>query len=311
MKALLTFLVSVALLAGASAAIVLPTDAQAARVGGARSFGAQRAVPPRATPAPQQAPQQAKQAAPQQPAAQPATPPAGNRWLGPLAGIAAGLGLGWLLSQGGFGGALAGILMALLAGVAIFAVLRLVMRGRAPEAAARRPITEPAPFAAAGPQAAMAEALEPQLPRSSSGSPMPAPAVRGEAPRLESQIVLPAGFDADSFIRQAKLNFIRLQEANDQRDLDTLKEVTTEQMYDALVADLPAKGGAQHTDVVSLDASLLEVSTEGQRHWVSVRFHGSIREDQRAAAPFEEVWHLQKPVSGETGWLLAGIQQVS
>ena len=304
MKALLTFLFSIVLLAGTTAAIVVPADAQAARVGGGRSFGTQRAAPPRATPAPQQAPQQSKQAAP---AAQPATPPAGNRWMGPLAGLAAGLGLGWLLSQGGFGGALAGILMALLAGVAIFAVLRLLMRNRAP--AARRPLTEP-PFAAAGPQSAMADALEPQLPRSS-GSPALAPAARGEAPRLESQIVLPEGFDADGFIRQAKLNFIRLQAANDERDLGTLREVTTAEMYDALVADLPPKAGAQHTDVVNLDASLLEVSTEGERHWVSVRFHGTIREDQRPAAPFEEVWHLQKPVSGETGWLLAGIQQVS
>jgi predicted lipid-binding transport protein (Tim44 family) len=29
------------------------------------------------------------------------------------------------------------------------------------------------------------------------------------------------------------------------------------------------------------------------------------------AQPFQEIWNLQKPVAGNTGWQLAGIQQVS
>ena len=68
---------------------------------------------------------------------------------------------------------------------------------------------------------------------------------------------------------------------------------------------------AQPTDVVNLDASLVEVTTEGDSHWASVRFQGTIREDGREPAQFDEVWNLQKPVSGNAGWLLAGIQQVS
>jgi predicted lipid-binding transport protein (Tim44 family) len=63
--------------------------------------------------------------------------------------------------------------------------------------------------------------------------------------------------------------------------------------------------------VVTLDASLIEVVTEGRLHWASVRFSGAIREDAGATAtPFEEIWHLQKPMDGSSGWLLAGIQQV-
>ena len=105
--------------------------------------------------------------------------------------------------------------------------------------------------------------------------------------------------------------FRSLQAANDARDLDTLKEVTTDEMYAAILADLAPRTGPQHTDVVNLQAQLLEVTTEGDRHWASVRFEGMIREETQEAAAFQEVWHLQKPVSGQTGWLLAGIQQAA
>jgi predicted lipid-binding transport protein (Tim44 family) len=61
-----------------------------------------------------------------------------------------------------------------------------------------------------------------------------------------------------------------------------------------------------------LNASLLEVVTEGGAHWASVRFFGNLRESPQAAPEaFEEVWNLRKPVDGSTGWLLAGIQQIS
>jgi len=64
--------------------------------------------------------------------------------------------------------------------------------------------------------------------------------------------------------------------------------------------------------VVTLNAALLELVTEGGLHWASVRFSGSIREQAGApAGPFEEIWNLQKPADGSSGWLLAGIQQSS
>src|SRR5215467_9286988 len=102
-------------------AAVLADAAQAARLGGGRSLGTQRqsAAPQRqATPPSQQQPT----AAPQQ----------GNRWLGPLAGLAAGLGLGWLFAQGGLGSAVGVLLMALLAAVVVVALMRFLGRGRVP-----------------------------------------------------------------------------------------------------------------------------------------------------------------------------------
>ena len=284
MKVLLTILITGLLMAG------LPDQSQAARLGGARSFGVQRPIAPsqqRMAPA-QSAPQSAQSAPAKTPPA-PAAP--GNRWLGPLAGLAAGLGLGWLLSQGGFGGLMATALMGLLAVMAVFALLRLFMRPRLE--------SQPMQFAQMG-QGPVADA-----PPVETSPTAPEPRV------IESAPAIPDGFDSAAFLRQAKLNFIRLQEANDRGDVNTLREVTSDSMFDTLMADLQSHRPAQHTDVVNLNANLLEVATEGDKHWASVRFHGTIREDEGEAAPFEEVWHLQKPVTGASGWVLAGIQQVS
>jgi predicted lipid-binding transport protein (Tim44 family) len=81
-------------------------------------------------------------------------------------------------------------------------------------------------------------------------------------------------------------------------------------MYAVLSEELRSRG-AQQTDVVTLNADLLEVATEGERHWASVRFSGLVSEAPGAApASFEEVWNLSKPVDGSSGWQLAGIQQM-
>jgi predicted lipid-binding transport protein (Tim44 family) len=54
---------------------------------------------------------------------------------------------------------------------------------------------------------------------------------------------------------------------------------------------------------------VLEVVTEADRHWASVRFTGKLREGGGVPAAFDEVWNLSKPVDGKSGWMLAGIQQ--
>lgn len=293
-----------ALLTAALVAGLVPVNSEAARMGSGRSIGIQRQMTPpaqRAAPAPHQA--QPSQATPATPAQQPAAQASGaRRWLGPLAGLAAGLGLGYLLSQGGFGSALMAGLMALVVGLVVFAVIRALARGRS------SPSSAPGLARAYGGAEPMQPMREPALPPIGSGSPASPQPVAQVA---EVPAAVPPGFDSDGFIKQAKLNFIRLQAANDQRDLDTLKEVTTDEMYAAILADLTPRDTPHHTDVVNLQAQLLEVTTEGDRHWASVRFEGTIREEQHEAAAFQEVWHLQKPVSGNSGWLLAGIQQAA
>jgi predicted lipid-binding transport protein (Tim44 family) len=256
--------------------ILAATDVDARRLGGGRNIGAQRNVtaPPAQTPA---RPAQQQAAPAQQPATQ-AAPNAGSRWLPILGGLALGGMLGYLFGGSGMLGVL---LLALLAIAAVVAV-RAFMRRRA---------EAPQPLQYAG----MRETIE--MSPGSAGTPAPVAKTR-----------LPAGFDASGFLRAAKLNFLKLQTANDAGRLEDIREFTTEELYEELKRDL---GEKQQTDVIALEADLLEVASEGDRHWASVRFTGTVREAPGAAPEaFAEVWNLVKPADGSSGWLLAGIQQM-
>jgi predicted lipid-binding transport protein (Tim44 family) len=121
---------------------------------------------------------------------------------------------------------------------------------------------------------------------------------------------IPAGFDVAGFEKQAKLQFIRMQAAYDAADRTTLAELTTPEMYAEITRELASRGVHRPTEVVTLEAELLEVVTEGGTHWASVRYTGAVKEDGDALAkPVDEAWNLAKPVDGSSGWLLAGIQQ--
>ena len=253
--------------------ILAATDVEARRLGGGRNIGAQRNVtaPPAQTPARQAAPAQ-------QPAGQAAPAATGSRWMPILGGLALGGMLGYLFGGSGMLGILLLALLAIAAAVAVRAFMR--RRAEAPQ-----------PVQYAG----MRETI--QMSPGSAGTQAPVAKTR-----------LPAGFDASGFLRAAKLNFLRLQSANDAGRLEDIREFTTEELYEALKRDL---GEKQQTDVIALEADLLEVATEGERHWASVRFTGTVREAPGAAPePFAEVWNLVKPADGSSGWLLAGIQQM-
>ncbi len=124
---------------------------------------------------------------------------------------------------------------------------------------------------------------------------------------------IPADFDTTGFLRQAKLNFVRLQAANDRGDMDDIKSFTGPEIFAEIQMQFEERGRIQQqTDVVELDADLLEVVTENNQHIASVRFHGQLTEENAAApAAFNEIWHLTKPLDGSRGWLVAGIQQIS
>jgi predicted lipid-binding transport protein (Tim44 family) len=145
------------------------------------------------------------------------------------------------------------------------------------------------------------------------GAPPPQPHDFGPGERAGTGRSLPAGFDLDGFLRQAKKSFVALQGANDRGDLETLRDLTTDEMHALLRADVAARGGvAQQVDVVTLDAEVLDVVTEDDQYRASIRFSGLMREEEGGTPTrFEEVWHLQKPVAGGAGWLLAGIQQAA
>ena len=293
---------------------MLPVHADAKRLGGGGSSGMQRSTPSRAPDAAPARPAQPTQAAPATAGATPAAAPK-RSWMGPIAGLAAGLGIAALMGHMGLGAGFGNIIMmVLLAAVAFFAI-RFVMS----RFGGSRPMAGSNGMQFAG-------GREP-LPQGSTGSGWGAPATPApsalaavapvaalgavESSPAAGPANLPAGFDVAAFERIAKMIFIRMQAANDTADLNDLRTFTTPEMFASIKLDLQDRGSsAQQTDVVKIDAEVLDFVAEADRQIVSARFHGLIREEKDGvAAPFNEIWHLVKPTDGSREWAIAGIQQ--
>lgn len=255
--------------------------AEAKRFGGGKSFGKQsQSISP--------------QAAPRAPAAAPAAPAAtGNKWLGPLAGLAAGGLLASMFMGHGFEG-IKGmdilLMLALAAGAFfLFRALRKTSNGTQPQAAA---------YSAYGQTAANPTMSNDSFAGGSTNTSVPA--------------TRPDWFDETAFVRDAKMHFIRLQAAYDNADLNDIREYTTPEVFAEVSMQIQERGTAtQKTDVTLLNADMLDIVTDSDYITVSVRFHGLIREEANAPAePFNEIWHIQKPVNDRSApWHIAGIQQ--
>lgn len=295
-------------------------DAEAAkRLGGGKSTGMQRqsTAVNQAPTTPGQSPASptTANAAAKAPAAAPAAAAAAQpkrSWMGPLAGLAAGLGLAALASHLGFGEELASMLMIGLLVMAALAVVGFILRKRA---MSQRPAMAGAAggmqYAGAGQDVSTQRAYDVAMPAGGTA----AGSVIGSqiGANLNPSTDIPADFDVAGFERNAKVQFIRLQAANDTGNLNDIREFTTPEMFAEIKMDMADRGATQQqTEVVSVNAQVLEVAEEAERYVVSVRFTGSIREAHSAELEtFDEVWHLLKARQGNSGWMLSGIQQVS
>ncbi len=297
--------ISIAIIA-AAIALGGAASVEAKKFGGGKSVGAQRSAPaasPSVAPT-AGAPAAAATAAPAAAAA--AAPKTGMaKWAGPLAGIAAGLGLGYLFSQMG-GGAGSMLMMLLLAGLVIgglFVVARMFLRKQNPSMATPNGVASPSPFGA--PQ----QRVEPTAFSGTGTMGGAAAAAPVMASGLAGGFGIPADFDKVGFEANAKKQFMTLQAANDKGDLDEVRNFATDEFYNEIAKDVIA-GNKDATQVDELQAELLGVETERGQYWASVQFTGKMREDGMVmGSAFREVWNLMKPVDGSKGWLLAGIQQ--
>jgi predicted lipid-binding transport protein (Tim44 family) len=293
----------------------IPMDAEAAkRMGSGKSMGTQR-----------QATADKAPGTPAQSAAAPAAGAAGaaaaapkRSWMGPLAGLAAGLGLAALASHLGFGGELASMLMMGLLAVAVIGVIGFIMRKRAAAQQAGAPNPGGMQYAHVNPSAVNnaaraaqdAPAYKVSMPeggRSAIGSGIGS----GIGAAVASTSAIPADFDTAGFERNAKVNFIRLQASNDAGNLDDIRQFTTPEMFAEIKMELSERGAAtQKNEVVNIAAQVLEVDEDADRYLVSVRFTGVMRDDaDQQDESFDEIWHMTKSRQGSSGWVLSGIQQ--
>ena len=214
--------------------------------------------------------------------------------MGPVAGLAAGLGLAALASHLGFSDELASILLiALLAVAAVFVVRMLMSR--------RETARAPLPYAGAGAGLGTTPGgYETQVPPPTRFEP-----VFGGAAR-SARAALPPDFDAPAFAREAKQAVPRRPGRRTTATIaKSLADVMTPELLREIVREMESSGAARPTEIVDVDAEVVDVATEESKHWVSVRFTGTAREDG-ALEPFDEVWNLVKPVDGSSGWLHRG-----
>ena len=256
-------------------------------------------------------------------------------WGAMLGGLAAGLGLAWLASSLGLGGAFSQIIMFALLALVVMVVIGFVMRKlKAKGTSASSATRSQPPFAFQG----AGNASEAATPRNYSPSNVGNDASArpwersttlfdgmGTAPAATGSTIgaglagsqswgVPAGFDADGFLKACKANFVTLQDAWDRSDIQNLRSMMTDDMLEQIKAQLADRethtgGVSNKTEVVMLNAQLLGIEEMSDVYMASVEFSGMIKEDASSgASPFREVWNMTKPRSGSSGWLVAGVQ---
>lgn len=263
-------------------------DAYAKRMGGGRSFGQQsNPMQRQAAPAPRTPTAPSAQPAPAGAPAAPAAAPKRPGWLGPVAGLAAGLGIAALLSHFGLGGAMAEMLgsVLMIAALAFGAILlfRMLSRPKTAEVPGigRMTYTEPPITATSG---------------TSGFDTATTPAAVDE-------------LDVEALLHEAKVNFTRLQLSWDAKNSSDIRSFTTPEMFAEIKVQIDERDGSiNRTDVVKLDAEFLGSEARENGLLASVRFSGLIREELGGeASPFIETWNFVRQSGGH--WLLAGIEQ--
>jgi predicted lipid-binding transport protein (Tim44 family) len=316
-------------------------QAEAARMGGGKSVGRQSSnVTQRESASPSAPAQQnATNAAPRPGTPAPAAAAPKRPWGAMLGGIAAGLGLAWLAHSLGLGAGFGNILLIGLLVLAAVVAWRMFKARSAASSGGNRqggfafegagnPANASAPAqyspanvgndASARPWERSATAFD--AAPAGHGSSLSAAGAAAGGSMIGSALAgsqawgIPTGFDVDGFLGAAKRNFVTLQDAWDRADVSMLRSMMTDSMVEEIRTQLADRaghtGGASNkTEVVMLDAKLLGIEELPDAYMASVEFSGMIREDASAGpGPFREVWNMTKPISGNSGWLVAGVQ---
>lgn len=284
----------------------LSVDADARRMGGGRSFGSK----------PSYSKSFSKSVSPSKSTTQKSGSSRrsgfGRGGMGLLGGLLAGSMLGSLFFGGGFMGP--GIMDFLLIGIVIFLALKL-FKGRSRGTAEM----QQQGYYQRGPD-----------PRSQGGHPNQSASPKyesnarsawdhlsskssGAAPQQEESVgAIPADFDQEDFLKGAKAMYNRLQNSWDERNLDDIRQFTTEDVYKEIAEQAADDPGPSKTEVLLVNARILEVKNESGQMVATVYYDVLMREDLNQSQPSQvrEVWHFAKDSSPQGVWKLDGIQQL-
>ncbi|CAI8921488.1 Tim44 domain-containing protein [Pseudomonas sp. IT-P291] len=217
-----------------------------------------------------------------------------SRWLGPLAGIAAGGLLASMFMGDGFQGMQ--IFDILIMAVIAFLVFRFI-------AARRRKQQEQ--YAPAGHAPMQREVFE-QKPAGGS-------IFGGSAAPVAARPVInaPAWFNERNFVEAARNHFQSLQQHWDANEMDKIAEFVTPQMLEFLKRERADLGdGFQSTYIDDLNVQLDGVDDRADKTIATLTFTGvskTSRFDQGEV--FSESWNMERAQGENQPWLVAGIRQ--
>ncbi|HLA74359.1 MAG TPA: Tim44-like domain-containing protein [Gammaproteobacteria bacterium] len=285
-------------------------DAQARRMGGGKSFGGKNSysqAAPKPTPGPTQQSMANRQNTDQR---------AALSQRGGLMGMLGGLALGGLLGALFFGGAFEHLnfMDILIFGLIAFLLYKLFARKRQQSAHAS--------YQSAARGTPQAEPVQPShrgfdtdllfKKNTAVNDDSPAQTNRGAGAN-----VIPRDFDTGHFLEGAKLAYRRLQQAWDEGELADVRQFTTDKVFAEIQDQFRARQGINRTDILKLNAELLEVNEVGTNTEASVLFDVIMREidadstDDARAEQVREIWHFIRPLNSKTPtWYLDGIQQI-
>lgn len=303
-----------------------------ARLGGGGSFGSKssysRSYSPSRTPyapsAPVQSAPKVAQPAPAAPppVAAPQAPSMFSRMGWGLGGFVAGGLLGSMLFGGGMGGGWGGgggmgLLDMLLIGLVIFLAFKLFRRVSSGSAAAgnsRVESSDPADTRSRAEQSWDQLRTKPET-----GGPVGASSATGgfgvEPVQGDgaAEPLVPAGFNIPEFLEGAKTVYARLQHSWDRRDLKDIGLFTTPEVLAEISRQAAADPTPSKTELLLVNAKLLEFREELADTVATVLFDVLMREDVAEDRPkqIREVWHFSRPTADlKANWRLEGIQQL-
>ncbi len=274
---------------------LLHDTAEAARLGGGKSFGSRPSYQ-RSAPAPAPSPT-SPQLSPGQPAQRGAFPGAASpmgRWGGVLGGMLMGGLIGSLLFGGGHAWGGPGILDLLILGGGLFLLFRFL---RSRRMAAEGPGAVSMPFDRGPSEGWGASGYHPA----------------GDAATVaESRPVYPPGFDADDFLKGAKVIYTRLQASWDKRDLEDIRQFTSADVYEEIRRQAEADPHPGKTELLLINPRILEVREVEGQIVASVLYDVMMRENnQETAKQVRELWHFSREANKPNAfWVLEGLQQI-
>lgn len=302
--------------------LALPDDADAARMGGGRSFGSRPSMS-----RPAQQPMQRQQTPAAQAAPGVSKPGMFGGMGGLFGGLLAGTLLGSLLSGNGMGG---GFMDLILIAILAFLAWKLFSRFRSQRHAAGYDNNAAGGYAQNQPfnqnqafgqdqgqdqgqpmQRNAAESAWDRLNNAFKGAQQQMQPAQPLQPAQAATPDVPADFNVDEFLRGAKMAYTRMQKAWDERDLNDISQFATPTVMRELKEQAAEDPGPSHTEIMMVNAELVGVEPEGDNTRAQVYFDVLMRENPNQQSPenVREIWHFLR-IGKNGNWKLDGIQQV-